>query len=147
MTKTIMLIHGAWLNSASWAGFKARYEARGYTVIAPDLRGHGHTTLPTGRDGRRGWGRGRRGFLAELRAHRAAGQHHDIAVGRLQDRVIRAEQADIVDPGYAARRVGVYAVSSCHATKKPWTFLRLGHRPGLHEPLARLRHARVCRAG
>lgn len=36
MTKTIVLIHGAWLNSASWAGFKARYEARGYTVIAPD---------------------------------------------------------------------------------------------------------------
>lgn len=36
MTKTILLIHGAWLNSASWAGFKARYEARGYTVVAPD---------------------------------------------------------------------------------------------------------------
>lgn len=36
MTKTLMLIHGAWLNSASWAGFKARYEARGFTVIAPD---------------------------------------------------------------------------------------------------------------
>ena len=36
MTKTIMLIHGAWLNSASWAGFKARYEAKGYTVVAPD---------------------------------------------------------------------------------------------------------------
>ena len=31
-----MLIHGAWLNSASWAGFKARYEAQGYTVVAPD---------------------------------------------------------------------------------------------------------------
>jgi len=36
MTKTIMLIHGAWLNSKSWEGFAARYEARGYTVIAPD---------------------------------------------------------------------------------------------------------------
>ncbi|RZJ44561.1 MAG: alpha/beta hydrolase [Brevundimonas sp.] len=24
-------------------------------IWAPDLRGHGHTTLPTGRDGRRGW--------------------------------------------------------------------------------------------
>jgi pimeloyl-ACP methyl ester carboxylesterase len=35
MTKTIMLIHGAWLNAHSWQGFKARYEARGYTVIAP----------------------------------------------------------------------------------------------------------------
>jgi len=33
---TIVLVHGAWLNSASWAGFKARYEARGYRVIAPD---------------------------------------------------------------------------------------------------------------
>ena len=36
MTKTIMLIHGAWLNSRSWEGFKARYEAQGHTVIAPD---------------------------------------------------------------------------------------------------------------
>lgn len=36
MTKTIMLIHGAWLNARSWEGFKARYEARGFRVIAPD---------------------------------------------------------------------------------------------------------------
>lgn len=36
MSKTIMLIHGAWLNSRSWEGFKARYEAQGYTVHAPD---------------------------------------------------------------------------------------------------------------
>jgi pimeloyl-ACP methyl ester carboxylesterase len=36
MSKTIMLIHGAWLNSKSWEGFKARYEALGYKVIAPD---------------------------------------------------------------------------------------------------------------
>lgn len=36
MTKTIMLIHGAWLNSKSWENWKARFEAKGYTVIAPD---------------------------------------------------------------------------------------------------------------
>jgi alpha-beta hydrolase superfamily lysophospholipase len=36
MTKTIMLIHGAWLNSKSWEHWKARYEARGYVVVAPD---------------------------------------------------------------------------------------------------------------
>lgn len=36
MSKTIMLIHGAWLNSRSWEGFKARYEAQGYTVVTPD---------------------------------------------------------------------------------------------------------------
>lgn len=36
MTKTIMLIHGAWLNSLSWEGFKARYEAAGFTVYSPD---------------------------------------------------------------------------------------------------------------
>ncbi|WP_292327657.1 alpha/beta hydrolase [Mesorhizobium sp.] len=35
MSKTIMLIHGAWLNAHCWEGFKARYEARGYNVIAP----------------------------------------------------------------------------------------------------------------
>jgi len=36
MSNTVMLIHGAWLNSASWQGFKARYEGRGHTVVAPD---------------------------------------------------------------------------------------------------------------
>lgn len=36
MTKTIVLIHGAWLNSVSFENVKARYEAKGYTVIAPD---------------------------------------------------------------------------------------------------------------
>lgn len=36
MTKTILLVHGAWLNASSWDAVKARYEARGYSVIAPD---------------------------------------------------------------------------------------------------------------
>ena len=36
MTKTIVLIHGAWLNSLSWEKVKARYEAKGLAVIAPD---------------------------------------------------------------------------------------------------------------
>ena len=35
MSKTIVLIHGAWLTPASWAGFKARYEAAGFRVVAP----------------------------------------------------------------------------------------------------------------
>jgi pimeloyl-ACP methyl ester carboxylesterase len=35
MSKTVMLIHGAWLSPLSWEGFRERYEARGYTVIAP----------------------------------------------------------------------------------------------------------------
>jgi pimeloyl-ACP methyl ester carboxylesterase len=36
MTKTIMLIHGAWLNSKSWEKWKAYYEAKGFNVLAPD---------------------------------------------------------------------------------------------------------------
>jgi len=39
MTKTIMLIHGAWLNSKGWENWKARYEAKGYNVVAPDWPG------------------------------------------------------------------------------------------------------------
>lgn len=39
MTKTIVLVHGAWLNSKSWELWKSRYEAKGYTVIAPDWPG------------------------------------------------------------------------------------------------------------
>lgn len=31
-----MLIHGAWLNSKGWEHWKARYEAKGYAVTAPD---------------------------------------------------------------------------------------------------------------
>ncbi len=34
MSKTIVLIHGAWVSSGCWESFKGRYEARGYTVVA-----------------------------------------------------------------------------------------------------------------
>jgi pimeloyl-ACP methyl ester carboxylesterase len=39
MTKTIVLVHGAWLNSKAWENWKPRYEQRGYTVVAPDWPG------------------------------------------------------------------------------------------------------------
>ena len=32
---TLMLIHGAWMNAESWDGWRDRYEARGYRVVAP----------------------------------------------------------------------------------------------------------------
>jgi pimeloyl-ACP methyl ester carboxylesterase len=35
MTRTVLLVHGAWLNAYSWEGFKKRYEAAGMTVVAP----------------------------------------------------------------------------------------------------------------
>lgn len=35
-SKTIVLIHGAWLNARSWEKWKSWYESKGYTVIAPD---------------------------------------------------------------------------------------------------------------
>lgn len=39
MTKTIVLVHGAWLNSKAWENWKTRFEGRGYMVIAPDWPG------------------------------------------------------------------------------------------------------------
>lgn len=57
MTKTIMLIHGAWLNSMSWEKWKAYYEGKGFTVVTPDwpyddrppaeLRANPHPMLKT----------------------------------------------------------------------------------------------------
>ncbi|MDB5826220.1 MAG: hypothetical protein JWQ73_440 [Variovorax sp.] len=35
MSRTIVFIHGAWVTPACWDRFKQRYEARGYTCIAP----------------------------------------------------------------------------------------------------------------
>jgi pimeloyl-ACP methyl ester carboxylesterase len=35
VSKTIVLIHGAWLTPASWDLFRARYAAQGYTTLAP----------------------------------------------------------------------------------------------------------------
>jgi pimeloyl-ACP methyl ester carboxylesterase len=35
VTRTIVLIHGAWMTPLCWEGFVRRYEARGYRVIAP----------------------------------------------------------------------------------------------------------------
>jgi pimeloyl-ACP methyl ester carboxylesterase len=36
MTKTIVLIHGAWLNGRSWEKWKTYYEAKGLTVATPN---------------------------------------------------------------------------------------------------------------
>jgi pimeloyl-ACP methyl ester carboxylesterase len=36
---TVVLIHGLWLTGKSWESWKARYEARGYTVIAESWPG------------------------------------------------------------------------------------------------------------
>jgi|GWRWMinimDraft_16_1066024.scaffolds.fasta_scaffold00610_6 hypothetical protein len=38
MSKIAMVIHGAWRNFRSWAGFAERLRSRGHTVIAPDLQ-------------------------------------------------------------------------------------------------------------
>lgn len=35
MSQTILLIHGLWMTPRSWEHWQARYEAAGYTVIAP----------------------------------------------------------------------------------------------------------------
>lgn len=32
MSNTVLLIHGAWLDSSGWDAVKARYKARGITV-------------------------------------------------------------------------------------------------------------------
>jgi pimeloyl-ACP methyl ester carboxylesterase len=39
-SKSIILIHGNFVNSASWAKWKKRYEQKGYTVYTPDNPGH-----------------------------------------------------------------------------------------------------------
>ncbi|MGQ0648930.1 MAG: alpha/beta hydrolase [Gemmatimonadaceae bacterium] len=35
MSRTVMLIHGAWLTPASWDQFRGRYEALGFRCVAP----------------------------------------------------------------------------------------------------------------
>ncbi len=40
-SKTIVLIHGNFVNDKTWAGWKLRYEQKGYTVHAPANPGHG----------------------------------------------------------------------------------------------------------
>jgi pimeloyl-ACP methyl ester carboxylesterase len=35
MSRTIVLIHGAWLTPASWEPFRERYEGRGFATLAP----------------------------------------------------------------------------------------------------------------
>jgi hypothetical protein len=46
-------------------------------------------------------------LVAELRGDRAAGQQDDVAIARIDGGKVGAEQADIVDPGNAAGRVGM----------------------------------------
>ena len=40
-SKTYILIHGAWMDGTSWAGVASHLHARGYTVHAPTMAGHG----------------------------------------------------------------------------------------------------------
>src|SRR5262245_27055921 len=40
MTKTIVLIHGNFVNNTSWSAWKPYYEKRGYTVYTPANPGH-----------------------------------------------------------------------------------------------------------
>ncbi len=43
MTKTIFMIHGMWGTSAFWDNYRAFFEAKGYRVIATNLRYHNST--------------------------------------------------------------------------------------------------------
>lgn len=45
MKRTIVLIHGAWLNSQSWENWKFRLEAASHEVIAPDWPGNAGVPL------------------------------------------------------------------------------------------------------
>lgn len=36
MARTIVLIHGAWLNNESWNAFRSFFEGRGYNVVMPE---------------------------------------------------------------------------------------------------------------
>lgn len=40
MTKTIVLVHGNFVNNTSWAAWKRYYEGKGYTVYTPANPGH-----------------------------------------------------------------------------------------------------------
>ena len=35
MTKTVMFVHGAWLTPKAWDGWRAHFEAAGYSTVAP----------------------------------------------------------------------------------------------------------------
>ncbi len=35
MSKTIMLVHGAWVTADCWASFRSFFEAKGYRVVVP----------------------------------------------------------------------------------------------------------------
>ena len=38
MSKTIMLVHGAWVTTDCWASFRDFFEAKGHRVIVPPWR-------------------------------------------------------------------------------------------------------------
>ena len=43
---TYVLVHGAWHGAWCWHKIVARLEARGHTVVAPDMPGHGMDRTP-----------------------------------------------------------------------------------------------------
>lgn len=45
MGNTFILVHGAWLGGRCWEKLQSLLEAKGHTVIAPDMPGHGEDKL------------------------------------------------------------------------------------------------------
>lgn len=85
MSKTIVLIHGAWLNAKAWEHWKTRYEAKGYTVIAPNWPGD-------------------EGDPAELKAHpnKALTQYGPKDIVAHYERIIRALPETPIIIGHSA---------------------------------------------
>jgi pimeloyl-ACP methyl ester carboxylesterase len=48
MTRTLVLVHGAWSGGWCWSRVRGALRERGITSYAPDLPGHGSSELPLG---------------------------------------------------------------------------------------------------
>jgi len=63
----LVFSHANGFNAATYRSILAPLAAS-FRILAPDLRGHGHTRLPTPTDGRRDWSDHRDDLLALLEA-------------------------------------------------------------------------------
>ncbi len=132
----VMLIHGITSNSATW-GHVMPYLARRFTVIAPDLTGHGESAKPKGDYSLGAHASGARDLLLALGHDRATFVGHSLGGGIAMTLAYqfpeRCERLVLVDSGGLGREVSL--------------LLRAATLPGSELVLPLLAAARLLAAG
>ena len=107
----IVLVHGITSTSATWEAIMPALAARGFTVVAPDLLGHGESAKPRGDYSLGAYASGIRDLMVALGHERATFVGHSLGGGVAMQLAYqfpeRCERLVLVDSGGLGREVSL----------------------------------------